>query len=210
MFLSPFLSTRLARTFTAAALAITWGAASVTAADSPLTEFIKQWSGRRVVVRSALHTVVYDEVGRMGVQYRGKLAGLTVATPEGRYYEFDGPGTNDDIVEATPNRVLSEMSVRFHRAYHLDIGTVKTITPLVLRQFDPGVGLIVDAVTVERNRVRLEFLQEDEEEAGFATSLTVEWPAPFSKTFRERAIIEGVIDRFIALQATSGQPVPRR
>jgi hypothetical protein len=39
----------------------------------------------------------------------------------------------------------------------------------------------------------------------------MEWPAPFSKTLRERAIIEGVIHRFIApLQATTGQPVPLR
>ena len=177
---------------------ITCGAATVTGADSPQSEFMKQWSGRRVVVRSALHTVLYDEVGRMGMQYRGKLVGLTVATPEGQYYEFDGPGADEDIAEPTPNRVVSEMSVRFQRAYHLDIGTTKTITPLVLRQFDPGVVLIVETIKVERNRIRLEFRQDDEVDAGFATSLTVEWHAPFSKAFRERAAIEAVIRRFIA------------
>jgi hypothetical protein len=177
---------------------ITCAAGMVTGADNALSEFTAKWDGRRVVVRSALHTVLYDEVGRMGMQYRGKLAGLTVATPAGQYYEFDGPGSDERIVDATPNLVFNEMSVRFRRAYHLDIGTVKTITPLLLRQFEPGVALIVDTVTVERSRVRFEFRQEDEENPGFATSLTVEWPAPFSKAFREREVIESVIGRFIA------------
>ena len=191
-------STTLTRPFLAAALMIACGAGTVTGAGDAMSEFTKNWNGRRVVVTSALYTVVYDEVGRMGVQYRGKLAGLTVATSAGQSYEFDGPGSDEDIVEATPSRVVSEMSLRFRRAYHLDIGTVKTITPVLLRQFEPGVALIVDTVKVERNRVRLEFRQADDEEAGFATSLTVEWPVPLSKAFRERELIEGVIRRFIA------------
>jgi hypothetical protein len=190
--------TTLTRLFIAAALMITCGAGTVTGAGDAVGEFTKNWNGRHVVVRRALYTVLYDEVGRMGMQYRGKLAGLTVATSAGQYYEFDSPGSDEDIVEATPNLVVSEMTLRFRRAYHLDIGTVKTITPLLLRQFDPGVALIVDTVKVERKRVRIEFRQEADEEAGFATSLTVEWPAPFSNAFREREVIEGVIRRFIA------------
>ena len=193
-----FFSPTLPRLFLAAALIITYGAATVTGAPDAMSEFTKNWNGRRVLVRKALYTVLYDEVGRMGMQYRGKLAGLTVATSAGQYYEFDSPGSDDDIVEATPSLVVSEMTLRFHRAYHMDIGVVKTITPLLLRQFDPGVALIVDTVKVERNRVRLEFRQEDDEEAGFATSLTVQWNAPFSNAFREREIVEGVIRRFIA------------
>jgi hypothetical protein len=194
-----FVQTTLKRRLFATALIVTCAAPAVTGAGTGLTEFTKNWNGRRVVVKSALYTVLYDEIGRLGVHYQGKLAGLTVATPAGEYYEFNGPGSDDDpVVEPTPNRVFSEMSARYTRAYHNDIGTMKTITPLLLRQFDPGVELIVHAVKVERTRIRFEFRRTDEAaDDGFATSLTVECPAPLSKTFHERETIEGVLRRFI-------------
>jgi len=194
-----FLHTTLKRRLFATVLIVTCAAPTVTGAGSAMTEFTKNWNGRRVVVKSVLYTVLYDEIGRLGVHYQGKLAGLTVATQAGEYYEFDGPGSDEDpVVEPTPNRVFSEMSARYTRAYHTDIGTVKTITPLLLRQFDPGVVLIVRSVKVERTRIRFEFGRTDEAaDEGFATSLTVECPAPLSKTFHERETIEGVLRRFI-------------
>ena len=188
---SPFLRRSLATV-----LIMVCGAATVTAAGSATSDFAKKWNGRRVMVKSALYTVLYDEVGRTGIHYNGRQAGLTIATPEGRYYEFDGPGSDEDIVDDSPNRVVDEMSTRFVRAYHLDIGIVKTITPLSLRQYEPGVILIVDSIKVERNRIRFAFRRPDEDDA-FATSLTVEWPIPLSKTLRERDGIEGVLERFI-------------
>jgi len=95
---------------------------------------------------------------------------------------------------------MSRMSEGFHRSNHLDIGAVKTVTPLVLRQYAPGVTLIVDSVKMEqkRNRIRIEFRQAGHEKDGVATSLTVEWHAPFSEIFREREAIESVIRRFVA------------
>ncbi len=142
--------------------------------------------------------MLYDEVGRMGKHYRGKLAGLTVATHAGQHYEFDGPGSDEDISEPTPNEVMSQMSARFHRSSHLELSSVKAITPRVLRQYDPGVALVVDSVKVERNRIRFEFSETDDEKEGFATSLTIEWPAPLSKEFREREAIENMLRRFVA------------
>jgi hypothetical protein len=186
----------LGRRFLAVIAFVACGASTVTA-DAPPGEFKKNWNGRRVVVKHPLYSVLYDEVGRSGIHYHGKLAGLTVATVDGQYYEFDGPGSDEDIAEPTPNRVVSEMSVRFNRAYYLDIGTVKTITPLLLRQYDPGVILIVESVKVDRSRVRLAFSRADETADGFATSLTVEWPVPFSKAFAERDGIERTILRFV-------------
>ena len=173
------------------------GSRTLTSAGDAVDDFTRTWNQRPVVVRSVLYTVVYDEVGRVGIHYRGKQAGLTVATPSSHYYEFDSPGSDDNIVETTPNDVFSEMSTRFNRAYHLDIGTVKTITPLLLRQFEPGVTLVVDSVKLERNRVRLEFRRTDKE-GGFATSLIVAWPTPFSKAFGEREPVERVIHRFVS------------
>jgi hypothetical protein len=184
----------------ATALMLTCGASTVTGAGDAFTDFTKTWNGRRVVVKTELYTVVYDEVGRLGRHYRGKRAGLTIATTRGQFYEFDGPGSGDDIAETTPNGVMSQMDVGFHRSNHLDLSSVKTITPHVLRQYAPGVTLIVDSVKMEpkRNRIRIEFRQSGHEADGFATSLTVEWHAPFSEIFREREAIEGVIRRFVA------------
>jgi hypothetical protein len=187
------------RSLATALMMITFAASTVTGGGATANEFTRTWNGRRVLVKSTLYTVLYDEVGRVGVHYNGKQAGLTIATPEGQYYEFDGPGEDEDVVEQTPDRVVSEMSTRFVRAYHLDIGIVKTITPLSLRQYEPGVVLIVDSIKVERNRVRFAFRRAGDAAADkeFATSLTVEWPVPLSKTLREREGIEGVLQRFV-------------
>jgi len=181
----------------ATALIIPCTVGTVVSADA-FSDFTRTWNGRRVVVRSPLYSVLYDEVGRMGKHYRGKLAGLTVATHAGQHYEFDGPGSDEDIAEPTPNAVMSQMSTRFHRSSQLELSNVKAITPRVLRQYDPGVALIVESVKVERNRIRFEFSQADEEDEVFATSLTLEWPAPLSKEFRERQAIEDMLRRFVA------------
>ena len=180
----------------ATALFFTCAVTGASAGDA-VSDFARAWDGRRVVVKSALYSVLYDEVGRMGKHYTGKLAGLTVATHAGQHYEFDGPGTDEDIAEATPNRVMDQMSARFYRSSHLELNNVKAITPRVLKQFDPGVVLIVESVKIERNRIRLEFSQSSNEKTGFATSLIVEWPAPLSKQFHERPGIESMIRRFV-------------
>ena len=180
----------------ATALFVTCGVTSVSAGDAA-SDFARTWDGREVVVRSALYSVLYDEVGRLGKHYRGKLAGLTVATHAGQYYEFDGPGSDEDIAEATPKAVMNQMGARFHRSSHLELSSVKAITPRVLRQFDPGVALVVESVKVERNRIRFEFTQSGDGKSEFATSLTVEWPSSLSKEFHERAAIEGMVRRFI-------------
>jgi hypothetical protein len=195
-----FLDRSVNRHVLAAALFLTCGPDLAVGAGDVFTDFTKSWSGRRVVVRSELYTVVYDEVGRLGRHYRGKRAGLTIATPRGQFYEFDGPGSGDDIVEPTPSAVMNQMDVGFHRSNHLDLSSVKTIRPHVLRQYAPGVVLIVDSVKMEpkRNRIRIEFTQAGQEKDGFATSLTVEWHAPFSEVFREREAIEAVMRRFVA------------
>jgi len=181
----------------ATALIIMSTASTVVGAGDALSDFTKRWNGRRVVVRSPLYSVLYDEVGRLGIHYRGKVAGLTVATHAGQHYEFDGPGSDEDIAATTPNDVMTQMSARFHRSSHLELSSVKAITPRVLRQYDPGVALIVDSVKIERNRIRFEFSESDAQKDGLATSLTIEWPAPLSKEFREREAVEKMLRRFI-------------
>jgi hypothetical protein len=190
------LSAPLTRAILALGLTMTC-AAVVGGAGDGIDDFTRSWNGRRVAVRSALYSVVYDEVGRLGMRSRNKLAGLTVATVTGQHYEFDGPGSGEDISEPTPNRVFSEMAVRFYRSSDLDIGNVKTITPVLLRQYEPGVTLVVESVKMDGNRLRFEFRRADDQKDQFATSLTVEWPVPLSRAFGEREAVEGVVRRFV-------------
>jgi hypothetical protein len=168
------------------------------AADHPMKAFANAWKGRRVVLTQTLYTVRYDEVGKMGITYRDKLAGLSVATPTGSYFEFDG-GPDESIVDRDPIRVFNLMKTRYRRAMHLDVGTVAKITPVVLTRYEPGVTLVVTGVEIERDMVRLAFRRtEPEDTQGFATTLTVRWPVPFSKGFTERALVDGIVARFVA------------
>ncbi len=167
------------------------------AAENPLKAFAKAWKDRRVVLTQTLYTVRYDEVGRMGITYRGKLAGLSVATPTGSYFEFDA-GPDESINDRDPIRVFNLMKTRYRRALHLDVGTVAKITPIVLTRYEPGVTLVVHGVDLERDMVRLAFRRtEPSDYQGFATALTVRWPVPFSRAFTERALVERVVSRFV-------------
>ena len=128
----------------------------------------------------------------------GKLAGLTVATPSsGAYFQFDGRQSEEDIIDRDPDRLFDTVRSRYHRAMHLDIGTVQHLKPVMLMRFPPGVALIVRTVQVERDQIRLVFRRLDPLEKDDVTTLTVKWPVPLSKGLTERALLEGVIYRFI-------------
>ena len=61
---------------------------------------------------------------------------------------------------------------------------------------EPGVRLVVRKVRFERDRVRLALHKP--EDSDLATTLTVKWPAPWSKDLTEATLIDGVLSRFIA------------
>lgn len=183
------------------ALALGFACALTVAADAaekPLKAFTAHWTGRPVALKRTLYSMVYDERGHLGITYRGRSEGLVVATPSDAYFRFDGRQSEEDIVGRDPNRVMDLVRTRYHRAMHLDIGTVAKVSPVMLMRYEPGVKLVVDRVLVERERVRLVLHKKTpEEDLGFATALTVQWPVPLSRNLDERALIEAVIYRFV-------------
>jgi len=69
--------------------------------------------------------------------------------------------------------------------------------PVVLTVYEPGVQLIVSSVRVDRDRLRLFFTDPRAPESTPATSFTIQWPTPFSRSFSEREAIETLIRQYI-------------
>lgn len=159
--------------------------------------FLNTWQDRDVALRRTLYSVVYDERRRFLplTKQDGKVAGLTVATPSGVYYQFDARrDSEDDIVGRDPNAVVTALREQYRRSTHLDIGNVKDVETVMLVRYEPGVVLVVRKVLIERDRVRLMLHNQAGQQA---TTLTVKWPAPLSKDLTESAVIEGVLDKFL-------------
>ena len=81
----------------------------------------------------------------------------------------------------------------------LEARSYRKIEPLHLARYEPGVDLVVKSVRVDRDSVRLGFMQPDGPSSGddLVTSLTIKWPVPLSKSFSERDLVENLIRRFV-------------
>jgi len=171
--------------------------ASAGAQQSTRRAFLNAWQDRAVALKRTLYSVVYDERRRFLplTKQDGKVAGLTVATPSGIYYQFEARrDTEDDVAGDDPNAIVSALREQYRRATHLEIGNVKDVEAVLLVRYEPGVVLFVKKVQIERDRVRLTLHNQAGEEA---TTLTVKWPVPLSKDLTESAVIESVLDRFL-------------
>jgi hypothetical protein len=182
--------------------------APVGAADNPSEVFRREWQGRRVTVQRMLLTLVYEERSRTG-STKVKREGLTVVTPsKGSYLQFTGRQSVDDLIETNPDRLFEQIKVNYRRDRNLGEGFVQAVNPLHLVQYISGLQLVVARVEVERSTVRVIFAKPDtklESPADMATSLTIQWPAPFSTELEERAELERVIRQFV-LPAPAAQP----
>jgi hypothetical protein len=178
-------------------LVVNAAASTDAAAPSHKKAFLNAWQDRGVALKRTLYSVVYDERRRFLplTKQEGKVAGLTVATPSGVYYQFDARrDTEDDIIGRDPNAIVTALRAQYRRGTHLDIGNVKDVEPVVLVRYEPGVVLFVRRVQIERDRVRLMLHDKAGEEA---TTLTVKWPVPLSKELTESAVIERLLDTFL-------------
>jgi hypothetical protein len=167
----------------------------VTAGDRPQQSFVKAWQGRRVIVRRPLFSLVYNERGLLGNTYSGRRDGLTVVTPsEGTYLQFDGRQGRDDVVGRDPQSMVRAVAAAYE-GDSLDVRQYRRVEPLLITRYDPGVELVVASVRLDRDTVKLGFVQESGPDGDDApvTSLTIKWPVPLSKSFSERAIIEQLI-----------------
>lgn len=175
---------------------------SVDAAESSGKKaFVEAWEGRTVILTQPLYSIVYDERSRFlpSLKKRDKVAGLTVATPAGTYYQFDALRDSEgDIIDRDPNRVVSTLRNQYRRAMHLDLGTVQDVEPVMLARYEPGVALIVGKVVVERDRVRLSLHKE--RGSGQVTTLVVKWPVPLSSDFTEASLVDDLLGRYVSRQ----------
>ena len=181
------------------ALSLLYSAVAVSAGDKPLKAFAKDWEGRRVVLKSTLYTLVYDEVGRLGATRRGKVEGLTVATPvSGTYYRFRGRQGEAETVDRNPNQLVERVTTRYKRAKHLEIGAVSMVERVMLVQYSTGAELVVQSVHTDRESVQFVLHKSGSgAETDPATSLTVQWPNALSKEFTERALVEALVLQFV-------------
>jgi hypothetical protein len=178
--------------------------APIGAADKPSEVFRREWQGRRVTVQRMLLSLVYEERGRTG-STKVKRDGLTVVTPsKGSHLLFTGRQEVDDLVETNVDRLFEQIKVNYRRDRNLGEGFVQSVNPLHIVQYIGGLQLVVARVDIERSTIRV-MLAKPETPAEMATSLTVQWPAPFSSNLEERGEIERVIRQFV-LPAPAAQP----
>ena len=186
-----------------AAIVLVLGSLSTaTAADLPRETFTRTWVGRTVLLKQALFTLSYDERGVMGQTRRDKRDGLNVVTPfKGSHLQFDGRQKQDDVVESDPQRLVDKVSEAY-RGDSLSVRSYQKIQPNLLHRYDPGVELTVSKIRIERDFVRL-LLVDTKTQFGDepAATLTVRWPAPFSRSFEERDVIEGLIKQYLQVKS---------
>jgi hypothetical protein len=173
------------------------------AADKPAEVFRREWEGRRVTVQRLLLTLVYEERGRTG-STKVKRDGLNVVTPsKGGYLLFTGRQSVEDLVDTNADRLFEQIRINYRRDRNLGEGFVQAVNPLHLLQHIAGLQLVVTRVELERSTVRV-MMAKPETPEEMTTSLTVQWPAPFSSNLEERAELERVIRQYL-LPAPAGQ-----
>jgi hypothetical protein len=183
----------------ALAIALASTVSVLTAADRPQRVFARDWEGQHVIVKQTLFTLVYNERGLFGNTVSAKREGLTVVTPsDGTYFQFDGRQGQDDVVGRDAQRIVNAVGVAYSQNT-LDVRSYRKIEPLVIARYDAGVELVVRSVRMDRDTVRLSFVQMTGPDGADdpVTSLTIKWPVPLSRTFSERDLIEKLIRPFL-------------
>jgi hypothetical protein len=130
--------------------------ATLSAGTNPKEDFAASWEGHTVVLKQRLYTLAYRERGLFG-NGSDKRDGLFVVTPfKGTYYQFDGRQSQDDIRAADPERLTDTIRTTYARDV-MDVREYSKVEPIVITAYEPGVELIVSAVRVDRDRLRLYF-----------------------------------------------------
>ena len=170
--------------------------------ETPHEAFARSWKGKSVVVRQPLHSLVFNERGRLGTLRSSLHEGLTVVTPHGgTYFQFDGRQGRDDIADKDLQAVVNKVTEAY-RGDPLEVRSYQRVEPLLVARYDPGVELVVKNARVEQDRVKIDLVQLASPDGGqdAVTSITVKWPAPISKSLSERGLIENTIRGFVDLK----------
>ncbi len=180
---------------------VAWAAIGIAASDNARDAFVRTWQGKSVTVKRTFYTLVFHERGKLGSIHRNRRAGLNVVTPfNGAYLQFDGRQSHDDIVGQDPQRIADEVRAEYQRDA-LDVRDYQKIEPVVVSQYDVGTELVVAAVRIDHDLVKLSFRDPETDLGGEpAAELTVKWATPFSKAMTERQAVEGLIAQFVAMK----------
>jgi hypothetical protein len=174
-------------------------ASVIVSAESEQKAFEKSWVGRRVVVRQPLYSLVYKERGLRG-SITSKREGLTVVTPfAGIMFQFDGRRHVDDVRARDVLKIAEAVKLAYMKDQLLEEGAAQVIDPVLLARYDPGAELVVRATRVRLDTVRLDLSPAADSDRLLATSLTVAWPQPLTKSFSERVDVEGLIHQFLTV-----------
>ena len=177
--------------------------APVALADNAGKAFARDWQGRHVVVKQTLFALVYNERSRLGKTLRSKRDGLVVVTPfDGSYLQFDGRYSEEDVKGRDVNQIVHVVSEQYRRSTTLEMGNYQKIEPLFVTRHEKGAELVVSDVRVDVDRVRFFFTEPagSPDPGELATSLTVKWPVPFSKSLTERGQIERLVKQVVAVK----------
>ena len=167
------------------------------AADTPQQAFVRAWEGRTVTVKATLYSLIYNERGKLGTTRSGLREGLIVATPsEGAYFEFAGRQGRQDVTQHDLQRFVAAVN-HAYQPDALDVRTYRKLEAVAINPFEVGGELLVTGVRVGRDEVRLEFAKVEDSEV--VTGIRVRWPVPLSKAFSERALVEDLLQRFVAI-----------
>ena len=177
-------------------LAVMSTTTTLAAGSNPKDDFASAWKGQAIVLKQRLHTLSYRERGLLG-NGSEKRDGLFVATPfNGTYYQFDGRQSKDDLKGTDPQKVMDAIHSEYgHDA--IDVRSYAKVEPIILTVYEPGVELIVSRVRIDRDRLRLFFIDPRTPDATPATALTIQWPTPFTHSFSERQAVEAIIQQYI-------------
>ena len=170
--------------------------ATLSAGSNPRDDFAASWQGQAVVLKQRLHTLAYRERGRFG-NGTDKRDGLFVVTPfSGTYYQFDGRQSKDDLRAADPQSVTNAIPAAY-AGDALEVRSYAKVEPIVLTIYESGVELIVSGVRFDRDRLRLFLIDPAAPDATPATSITIQWPTPFTRSFTERQAVDALIRQYI-------------
>jgi hypothetical protein len=168
-------------------------------AESPQRAFVKAWSGQSVVLKKVLYSLVYNERGKLGTTRSGQREGVLVTTPlVGDYFQFDGRQARNTVTAKDPELLARAVSTEYE-PNALDVRPYRRVEPLAVHRFERGVELVVSDVRIERDEVKLEFVEPGGRKDA-VTSLRIKWPLPLSPSFGERPSLEDVLRRFVELK----------
>ena len=182
-------------------------AGATVVADSPQDAFVKAWKGRMVVVTARLYSLLYNERGKLGTSRSGLRQGLVIVTPtQGGYFQFDGRQGRGAVVQHTMDGFIAAVN-KAYQPDALDVRPYRKLEAVAINRYDPGVELLVAGVRVDRDQVRVELAKAAAEEV--VTGISVKWPVPLSRSFSERALVEGLIQG-VSLRSNIPDVDPRR